>query len=302
MGIILQTNNLTKIYKDKKVVDNLNMTINEGDIYGFVGENGAGKTTLIRLVTKVILPTSGTFSVLPSHNRYYGDVSAIVETPSLNTNMSAYDNLYNQFILINRRDYENINDILKSVGLDDVINDPKKVGKFSLGMKQRLAVAMSIAGNPKFLVLDEPMNGLDPEGIVGLRNLIIKLNKEQHITFLISSHILDELAKVATRFGFIHKGKIVKELTSTELHASNNKRVCFTLSDVSTVKDIFSKLNINNYVINDKDKIVTITGDIVINDIMKALVNNDITVIKMENIDESIEDYYLKLIGGNRNV
>jgi ABC-2 type transport system ATP-binding protein len=300
MSIILQTDNLTKSYKDKVVVNKVNMTINKGEIYGFVGENGAGKTTLIRLITGVILPTSGSFQILPGERRHYGDIGAIVENPSIALNLSAYDNIYNQFILVGRSDYEHIPDILTSVGLDYLIHDSKKAGNFSLGMKQRLAIGMAITGSPKLLVLDEPMNGLDPEGIVEFRNLILSLSKNEGITFLISSHILDELAKVANRFGFIHKGKIIEEISNEELQSKGEKRATLKVSTTDGANEILNDIGVSNFTINVENNTILIVGDINLNEILKALIAHEILVLNIDNSNDTIEDYYMKLIGGKK--
>lgn len=300
MSIILQTDNLTKSYKDKVVVNKVNMTINKGEIYGFVGENGAGKTTLIRLITGVILPTSGSFQILPGERRHYGDIGAIVENPSIALNLSAYDNIYNQFILVGRSDYEHIPDILTSVGLDYLIHDSKKAGNFSLGMKQRLAIGMAITGSPKLLVLDEPMNGLDPEGIVEFRNLILSLSKNEGITFLISSHILDELAKVANRFGFIHKGRIIEEISNEELQSKGEKRATLKVSTTDGANEILNDIGVSNFTINVENNTILIVGDINLNEILKALIAHEILVLNIDNSNDTIEDYYMKLIGGKK--
>ena len=197
MYLILETNGIIKKYCNKTVLNNINMKIKRGDIYGFIGKNGAGKTTFMRVVLSLTRPTNGEVY-------FFGDkkiedvglkVGSLIESPGLDYSLSAYENL-KRFSIIYGADDENIYELLKLVGLSNAKD--KKVKNFSLGMKQRLGIAVALLGNPEFVLLDEPINGLDPEGIKEIRDMILKLNKEKNITFLISSHLLDELSKVVT--------------------------------------------------------------------------------------------------------
>lgn len=219
MKKIVETKNLTKVYKNVVAVNEVNMTIYEGDIYGFIGENGAGKSTLIRLLTNIANPSGGKIKInLP---KGLGKVAAIVETPAIHNSLNALDNLsYQAKMLGLNKSQEELEEILREVNLNDVIHTNKKVKDFSLGMKQRLTIALALMGDPKFILLDEPMNGLDPVGIKNMRDLILKLNKEKQITFLISSHLLMELDRVATKYGFISKGRLIKEISAEEIHQS----------------------------------------------------------------------------------
>ena len=198
MDLVLSTKGLSKKYKKQMAVNGVDMNIEKGDIYGFVGENGSGKTTVIRLITGLIFPYAGSFQLFGVDNRSpdigkaRSRVGAIVENPSIYMNMSAYDNLKTQGILLGVDDDEKIRSVLRDVGLEALYDEKKHANNFSLGMRQRLGIAMALLGDPEFLILDEPMNGLDPAGIVGIRELILKLNRERGITFLISSHILTE--------------------------------------------------------------------------------------------------------------
>lgn len=220
MNIILKTYNLQKNFKEVNAVNQVNMTVYQGDIYGFVGENGAGKSTIIRLITNIIRPTSGKIELNLSLR--LGAMAAIIESPSLAFSLNAFDNLrYQNDLLGKKKNDEQLLDLLKLVGLEKESHSHKKTHDFSLGMKQRLAIALCLISDPEFILLDEPMNGLDPVGIKKMRELILKLNQEQNITFLISSHILSELDKVATRFGFISHGKLLQEITHKEIKDQN---------------------------------------------------------------------------------
>ena len=215
MEYVLQTEALSKQYGHFKALDNLSMHVPKGAIYGMVGKNGAGKTTLIRLISGLQKPSAGTYTLYGKKSSE-GDIAtarrrmgAVVETPSIYLDMTAEENLRQQFQILGIPSYDGIKELLELVGLSDT--GKKKAKNFSLGMRQRLGIAVALAGNPDFLVLDEPVNGLDPQGIVEMRELILKLNREFQITVLISSHILDELSKLATHYGFVdHVSRIFK--------------------------------------------------------------------------------------------
>src|SRR5699024_1585071 len=213
--------NISKQYKQHKALDNVSLRINKGDIYGFIGQNGAGKTTLIRLIAGLSFPSNGSFKLFGTSSEKSKvnarkSVGAIVETPALYAHMTAYENLAIQRLQKGIPGKACIDKALTLVGLEDTGN--KKVKNFSLGMKQRLAIASALLGDPAFLILDEPTNGLDPSGIREIRELLKKLNQEQGLTILISSHILSELHQLATRFGIIHKGHLIEELSAEELN------------------------------------------------------------------------------------
>ncbi len=211
---VLRARNLCKCYGKFKALDGLNMNIPQGAIYGFIGKNGAGKTTLIRLVCGMQKPSSGEFSLFGTKNTdkmsaaVRKRMGAVVETPALYPDMTAKENLKQQFRILGLTAFEGVDELLKLVGLENTKG--KRVKSFSLGMRQRLGIAMAVAGKPDFLILDEPVNGLDPQGIIEIRGLIQRLNRDYGITFLISSHILDELSRIATHYGFIDRGRILK--------------------------------------------------------------------------------------------
>lgn len=219
-NIILQTHKISVKYSNFLALDNVSINLKYRHIYGFIGENGAGKTTLMKVLTGLLYPTSGTFSLFgktdPSDilkmRRYIGST---IETPALYPEYSAYRNLELQRILIGNPDKEICDKLLGMVGLTEFKN--KKAGYFSMGMKQRLSIAMALVGNPRLIILDEPINGLDPKNISELRSLLKRLNKENEVTLFISSHILNELYLLATDYYIIHKGKIIASLTHDEL-------------------------------------------------------------------------------------
>ncbi len=309
MEYVVETFRLSKRYKNQWAVKDVDMHISRGDIYGFVGENGSGKTTIIRLITGLISPTEGSFSLFGESNTSSGvlrvrkKVGAIVETPSIYRNMSAADNLKMQCEIIGLRGDtdEKIKEVLSEVGLSEQYGNKKHASNYSLGMRQRLGLAMALIADPEFIILDEPMNGLDPAGIVGIRELILRLNKERGITFLISSHILTELALVATKYGIISKGRLVKEIAAEDLKkecrpilfldTSDNQRLLPLLSDFYAAGDILPT-----------NRGVKLVGEVRLNDLFKKLIDENIEIKRVTSSVSSIEDYYLSLIGGARRV
>ena len=302
----LVTENITKTYGFHKVLDGVSMSVKKGDIYGFVGENGAGKTTIIRVVTGLIFANSGSyklFGVSEKDEKIYEirkKMNAIVEAPSIYLNMTAVDNLKMQQRMLGLTIDENkIFEILKYVGLEDV-DVKKKSVNFSLGMRQRLGIAMCLINEPKFLILDEPLNGLDPEGIVNMRNLILKLNEEKGITFLISSHILTELSLVATRYGIISKGKLVKEITKEELDVVEKKETLIKTTDNEKAYELL-KEDISPELLDYKDDTIIISGEIDINELVKKFLEVKVAILDIKTKQASIEDFYLSVIGGKNN-
>lgn len=304
MEYILETHNLGKRYKDFKAISNLDMHIPKGAIYGLVGKNGAGKTTCIRLICGLQKPTTGTYSIYGISNTNPQIVNvrkrmgAIIETPSIYLDMTAEDNLIEQYKIIGLPSHENLKELLELVGLGNT--GKKKAKNFSLGMRQRLGIAIALVGNPDFLILDEPINGLDPEGIIEIRELILKLNKEQGITFLISSHYLDELSKIATNYGFVDKGKIVKEVSSKELEGSCQKRIEIKVSNSKECVKYLEESKIPYEVVEENT--INIYQNIKISDFTIALANRNCDITEFHEKEESLENYYINLIGGGENV
>lgn len=305
MNNVLTTSALTKKYKRHTAVDGVCMNINRGDIYGFVGENGSGKTTVIRLITGLIAPTSGDFSLFSVSNkskdigRARSKVGAIVETPSIYLNMSAIENLKMQSIILGIKDPAKIYMALKEVGLEALYNDKKKAANFSLGMRQRLGIAMALIGDPEFIILDEPMNGLDPAGIVEIRELILKLNRERKITFLISSHILTELSLVATKYGIISKGKLIKEITAEELRSECTKSVIVVTDNPDKLTEIALTYCSDNPVQLVPEGL-RIIGDVDLNHFLGKIMEAGLKILSINCVETSFEEYYLSLVGGGK--
>ena len=300
---VFQTFALSKHYKDFKAVDEVSMTIYEGDIYGFVGENGAGKTTLIRLVCGLIQPTSGDYQIFGASSQDSGIVQArkqtagIVEAVALCRTLTALDNLKLHAKLVGiQKTNEEFNQVLEDVGLDTKTIAKKKVGNFSLGMRQRLGLAIALLSNPKFVLLDEPMNGLDPKGFIDIRETILNLNKKG-VTFLISSHILSELDKICTRVGFLTHGRLVKEIDFDELHQLARKKIVIRVKNTEKVaKAIAKQFNLKE--IKADGEFITIYDCLDINDVMNYLVSQKIKVESISSTEETIEDFYQQLING----
>ena len=300
---VFQTFALSKHYKDFKAVDEVSMTIYEGDIYGFVGENGAGKTTLIRLVCGLIQPTSGDYQIFGASSQDSGIVQArkqtagIVEAVALCRTLTALDNLKLHAKLVGiQKTNEEFNQVLEDVGLDTKTIAKKKVGNFSLGMRQRLGLAIALLSNPKFVLLDEPMNGLDPKGFIDIRETILNLNKKG-VTFLISSHILSELDKICTRVGFLTHGRLVKEIDFDELHQLARKKIVIRVKNTEKVaKAIAKQFNLKEIKVDGE--FITIYDCLDINDVMNYLVSQKIKVESISSTEETIEDFYQQLING----
>lgn len=300
MDYVLKTNNLCKHYKDFKALNDLTMQVPKGAIYGFVGKNGAGKTTLIRLVCGLQSPTSGEFELYGvKHNdmaisKSRRRMGAVVETPSVYLDLTAEDNLKQQYRILGLPGFDGIPALLKLVGLENT--GKKKARNFSLGMRQRLGIAVALCGNPDFLVLDEPTNGLDPQGIIEIRELILKLNRERKITVLISSHILDELSRLATHYGFIDSGRIVREMSAEELESACRKCMRVTVTNTEVLTHILDDMEMEYTVIDDQ------TADIYakpnITQLSLALADEGCEVLTVEDHDESLESFYISLVGG----
>ena len=296
--IILQTQNLTKKYKDFTALDNVNITIQKGDIYGLIGRNGAGKTTLMKLITTLTNKTAGTFSLFGSEEELTESkrrIGCLIESPAFFDNLTAYQNLKYYSIQKGIVDEKQIDKVLKTVDLFKEKN--KKFKKFSLGMKQRLGIAFAILDNPDFIILDEPINGLDPIGIKEIRDTLKRLNEEEKITILISSHILSELYLIANRFCFIDKGRIIKDISKEELDLECSKCIVIKTKDVEKAAVVLEQeLSTKNYKVIDSSEIRLY--DYLDNSakVNKTLLSNDIEIMGIYESGISLEDYFNSLI------
>lgn len=303
MEYVLKTTALTKKYGKYKALDGLTMNIPRGTIYGFVGKNGAGKTTLIRLICGLQEPSSGEYTLYGIKNTSKNIIKsrkrmgAIVETPSISLDMTAEENLKQQYLILGLPSFDGLSNILKLVGLEKT--GKKKAKNFSLGMRQRLGIAIALVGDPDFLILDEPINGLDPQGVIEIRELILKLNREQQITVLISSHILDELSKLATYYGFIDNGHIIKEVSAAEIENACRKCMFVEVSNTQILAHILDRMNVEYEILSAKQ--ANIFAKLSISEIASTLENEGCELISMQEHDETLESYYVSLVGGEKN-
>lgn len=300
MEYVLTAHSLSKQYRHFKALDGLSMHVPKGAIYGFVGKNGAGKTTLIRLICGLQEPTSGSYTLYGIQNnrkeieKSRRRMGAVVETPSIYLDMTAEDNLKEQYRILGLPSFDGISDVLKLVGLENT--GKKKAKNFSLGMRQRLGIAVALAGDPDFLVLDEPVNGLDPQGIIEMRELILKLNRERQITVLISSHILDELSRLATHYGFIDNGRIVREISAEELENACRKCVRVEVSDTKTLARVLDAMHLEYSILSDTQ--ADIFARVNVSQLALALARENCEVLSLQERDESLESFYVNLVGG----
>lgn len=303
MEYILETNQLEKTYHHFKAINNLNIHVPKGSIYGLIGKNGTGKTTLIRLICGLQKPTNGGYTIygIKDTEKEILDIrkrmGAIIETPSIRLDATAEDNLKEQYRMIGLPSFDNLQELLKLVGLANT--GKKKARHFSLGMKQRLGIAIALVGNPDFLILDEPINGLDPEGIIEIRELILTLNKEKGITFLISSHYLDELSKISTHYGFIKNGTMLQEIAKEQLEEKCKKRIELEVNNVKECVKYFEERQFSYEVISEKR--LNLYNKINITDLAIALSEKNCIINKFQEKEESLESYYINLMGGGNN-
>ena len=303
--VVLKTYNITKKYGEQLAVDNVNMTIKKGDIYGFIGQNGAGKTTLIRLITGLIHKSGGEIELLGANeenelNKARTMVGSLIETPSFYTNMTARENLEVSRLVRNIPGKKCIDEVLELVGLKDV--EKKKVKNFSLGMRQRLGIANALMGNPKLLILDEPINGLDPMGIVEIRELLKKINKEKDMTILISSHILSELSELATTYGIISNGKLIEEITAKQLSENCRQYIDLRVDDTARAVILLEReLGISDYEVLEDSNIKVFSNLDNVGEINSLLSRSGIIVESISVKGENLEEYFMNKVGGVLN-
>lgn len=300
MDYVLEADALTKIYGHHKALDNFSMHIPQGAIYGLVGKNGAGKTTLFRLICGLQEATSGEYTLFGISSRKTEilnarkEMGAVIETPAIYLDLSATGNLKEQYRVLGIRTFDTIPQRLKMVGLENP--GWKKAKNFSLGMRQRLGIALALVGNPQFLVLDEPINGLDPQGIIEMRQLLLNLNQKYGITILVSSHILDELSRFATHYGFIDSGKMVKEISACDLENSFQKSVRIEVTDGKALAEVLEQAGISYKILTPN--VAEIYSRVNISRLTSALEKYQCEVLSIQEREENLESYYVNLIGG----
>ncbi len=300
MDYVLQTNALCKHYGQFKALDGLTMRIPKGAIYGFVGKNGAGKTTLIRLICGLQAPSAGTYTlygilnadkrIVKAHRR----MGAVVETPAIYPDMTAAQNLRHQYRVLGLPSEDGLQELLELVGLHNT--GKKKAKHFSLGMRQRLGIAVALCGSPDFLVLDEPVNGLDPQGIIEIRELILRLNRERGITILISSHILDELSRLATHYGFIDRGRLIKEISAEALNDACRKSLRAKVTDTKALARVLDEQKVEYKILSETEAQIFATLNV--SQLTLRLAKEHCEVLSLQEHDESLESFYLNLLGG----
>jgi len=297
--VILRTNQLTKKYKEFKALDEVSITIHKGDIYGLIGRNGAGKTTLMKVITTLTSPSDGEFELFGEDQNHLTEnkkrIGCLIENPSFFPNLTAYENLKYYAIQKGIVDLKQIDESLELVGLEDAKN--KKFKNFSLGMKQRLGIAFAILDNPDFIILDEPINGLDPIGISDLRDTFKKLNEEKNITILISSHILSELYAVASRFCILERGRVIKELSKEELDLECSKCIVIQTDNVKKATTVLEKeLKTTNYKVIDQKEIRLYEYLEEIKKVSQALSKHDVSILGLYETGITLEEYFKSVI------
>lgn len=307
MQYVMQTQNLTKTYGHKDAAKDININISKGEIYGLIGRNGAGKTTIMKMISGLSNPTSGTYSLFgktgSEMKKMMNKVGVLIEQPGFYRGRSAKDNLKIKCIAmgINYKKDNYIDNLLKLVGLEKVPAN-KSVGSFSLGMRQRLGIALALVGDPSMIILDEPINGLDPQGIVDVRHTLEQLRDEKGITIMISSHILEELAKLADSYGIIHEGRLVEQFTNSELMKRCGQFVTIKTTDNNGAIKALSSVGFNKTAIDD-DGFVKVSERINETEKMAAaIVKAGVPLKELFVNNMSLEDYYLSITGGARNV
>ena len=299
MKDIIVTQNLTKMYGDKAAVSSMDMHVKQGDIYGFIGRNGSGKSTTLKMLCGLAFPTQGSIRVFGqslSQESVRKRIGVLIESPGLEGGRSAYENMYLKASLMGIVDPDKeIRELLTFTGLNP--DNKKLVKRYSMGMKQRLGIAMALLGGPDLLILDEPINGLDPEGMNQLRSLLVDLNQKKGVTILVSSHILGELSKMATRYGIIKDGCLVKEISKEELSAECKDYLYLKTSDSKMAAVLLEeKLGIQNYEVRTEGEI-RIYQKADPGDITTVMTSAGIPVYAIYSHQQDLEGYFLDLMG-----
>ena len=299
---VLQLENINVSFDGFRALTDLSLAIGVGELRCVIGPNGAGKTTIMKMLLGLTAPTSGTVSIFGrplkgNEKRVLPRIGSLIESPGFYPNLTGTENLQIFARLRGLKSPNYIKGALELVNLP--YRDKKRYAQYSLGMKQRLGIAIALAGDPDFLVLDEPVNGLDPQGIVEMRELILKLNRERQITVLISSHILDELSRLATHYGIIDNGRMVKELSAEELDAACRKCVRMEVSDTAVLARVLDAMNLEYKIISATT--ADVFAKINVTQLTVALAKENCEVLSMQEKDESLESYYISLVGGGSN-
>lgn len=291
---VIKVTDVSKDYGKAHVLDNMSFTVPKGSIFGLVGRNGAGKTTIMRIISGLQQPTSGKIEYGFNHKKL-GNIGALVELPSIYTNASAKENLTYQYINLGLKIDDSIDQSLEFVGLGDT--GKKKAGKFSLGMRQRLGIAMAMAGNPELLILDEPINGLDPQGIIQIREVLERLNKEKGVTIIISSHILSELSKLATDFAFVEKGKVVKEVRAESVETAGGLVTEFYSGTPELLIPVLNQFGLTTS-IDQQTGIIYAKGYYNLTQVVKAADAVGVNIARVVTKETDLETYFVNLVGG----
>jgi ABC-2 type transport system ATP-binding protein len=299
MEYILETNGLTKVYGQKEAARDVNLHIREGQIYGLIGRNGAGKTTIMRMISGLSTPTRGSYSLFGKTGfemeKMLKYVGVLIEHPGLYPRLSAYENLKIKCLAMGIQPKGYVEQLLELIGLENTERN-KPTGAFSLGMRQRLGIGLALVGNPKIIILDEPINGLDPQGIVEVRKTLVKLRDEQGITIMISSHILDELSRLATYYGFIDSGRMIREMSAKEMEEACRKRVRVEVSNVKALALVLDQMGYEYQI--QSNTTADIYGEIKVSDLAARLSGEGCELLSMLERDESLESFYMNLVGG----
>ena len=304
MEYILETRDLTKVYGQKEAVKDVNLHIREGEIYGLIGRNGAGKTTIMRMISGLSTPTRGSYSLFGKTGAEMGrmlkTVGVLIESPGLYPRLSAYENLKIKCLAMGIRTQGYVEQMLKTVGLENTDNK-KPAGAYSLGMRQRLGIALALVGDPKIIILDEPINGLDPQGIVEVRETLVRLRDERGITVMVSSHILDELSKVADSYGIINEGTLLDEFSAEELHKRSGQYVVVRAGDSEGARQALTGLGIRRVAVEHDGSLRVEEQMDNTSAMAKAIVEAGVALQEIYLRTVSLEDYYLGVTGGKHN-
>ena len=293
---VIETRNLTKKFRNKNAVDDVSIHVKKGAVYGLIGRNGAGKTTLMRMLLSLAQPTGGKMFLFgqQASPRALTRVGSLIEEPAIYKNCTAQENL-KRFCILYNVDPGCIPGLLETVGLQDVGN--KKAGKFSLGMKQRLGIAIAMLGDPELMILDEPVNGLDPTGMKEVRDVILRLNREKGVTFLISSHLLDELSRMVTDYGILNNGKLAEEISARELELRCRRKLIFTVDDAERARQVLTENLPGAEIVQESNRLILLSHLDEAAKMNRLLVQGGIGVTGIRDDAAGIEDYFMERMG-----